>query len=120
MPVVEAPPPLLAAEPPGGAFPAGGWKRGFKEFQLKLTLIGSAVPLRVYFTRSGNVITQHLYRSQLESVDLDSYSIGDRHFKYSVRSPQFLTLKNLFLSNYSISVSSSLSIDIYRNTNLIL
>jgi hypothetical protein len=47
MPVVEAPPPLLAAEPPVAAFPAGGWKRGF---QLKLTLIGTAVPLRVYLT----------------------------------------------------------------------
>ncbi|QFS45039.1 hypothetical protein [Nostoc sphaeroides] len=29
-PIVEAPPPLLAAEPPGDAFPAGGWKRDFK------------------------------------------------------------------------------------------
>ncbi|MEH1768026.1 MAG: hypothetical protein V7L27_17845 [Nostoc sp.] len=28
--VFEAPPLLLAAEPPGAAFPAGGWKRGFK------------------------------------------------------------------------------------------
>ncbi|MEH2053110.1 hypothetical protein [Nostoc sp.] len=28
--VVEAPPRLLAAEPPGAAFPASGWKRGFK------------------------------------------------------------------------------------------
>ncbi|MEH2372020.1 hypothetical protein [Nostoc sp.] len=28
--VLEAPPPLLAAEPPGTAFPASGWKRGFK------------------------------------------------------------------------------------------
>ncbi|MEH2294669.1 MAG: hypothetical protein V7K31_16555 [Nostoc sp.] len=28
--VLEAPPPLLVAEPPGGAFPARGWKRGFK------------------------------------------------------------------------------------------
>ncbi|WP_179067579.1 hypothetical protein [Nostoc sp. C052] len=30
MPVVEAPPLLLAAEPPRAAFPASGWKRGFK------------------------------------------------------------------------------------------
>ncbi|MEH1770227.1 MAG: hypothetical protein V7L27_19015 [Nostoc sp.] len=29
--VLEAPPRLLAAEPPGAAFLAGGWKRGFKE-----------------------------------------------------------------------------------------
>ncbi|MEH2043895.1 hypothetical protein [Nostoc sp.] len=28
--VLEAPPPLLVAEPPGAAFPARGWKRGFK------------------------------------------------------------------------------------------
>ncbi|MEH1856730.1 MAG: hypothetical protein V7L21_01675 [Nostoc sp.] len=28
--VKEAPPPLLAAEPRGAAFPARGWKRGFK------------------------------------------------------------------------------------------
>ncbi|MEH2026749.1 hypothetical protein [Nostoc sp.] len=28
--VLEALPPLLAAEPPGAAFPASGWKRGFK------------------------------------------------------------------------------------------
>ncbi|MEH1857327.1 MAG: hypothetical protein V7L21_04845 [Nostoc sp.] len=28
--VKEAPPPLLAAEPPGTAFSARGWKRGFK------------------------------------------------------------------------------------------
>ncbi|MEH1863378.1 MAG: hypothetical protein V7L21_36425 [Nostoc sp.] len=28
--VKEAPPPLLAAEPPRAAFPARGWKRGFK------------------------------------------------------------------------------------------
>ncbi|WP_269141612.1 hypothetical protein [Nostoc commune] len=28
--VLEAEPPLLAAEPPGAAFPASGWKRGFK------------------------------------------------------------------------------------------
>ncbi|MEH1857606.1 MAG: hypothetical protein V7L21_06330 [Nostoc sp.] len=28
--VLEAPPPELAAEPPGAAFPARGWKRGFK------------------------------------------------------------------------------------------
>ncbi|WP_218651755.1 hypothetical protein [Nostoc sp. C052] len=28
--VLEAPPLLLAAEPPGAAFPAGAWKRGFK------------------------------------------------------------------------------------------
>ncbi|MEH2458629.1 hypothetical protein [Nostoc sp.] len=28
--VLEAPPPLLAALPPGTAFPASGWKRGFK------------------------------------------------------------------------------------------
>ncbi|MEH1766731.1 MAG: hypothetical protein V7L27_14955 [Nostoc sp.] len=28
--VVEAPPRLLAAEPSRAAFPAGGWKRGFK------------------------------------------------------------------------------------------
>ncbi|MEH2051686.1 hypothetical protein [Nostoc sp.] len=25
--VFEAPPPFLLAEPPGAAFPAGGWKR---------------------------------------------------------------------------------------------
>ncbi|MEH2330476.1 hypothetical protein [Nostoc sp.] len=28
--VLEAPPPLLAALPPGAAFPARGWKRGLK------------------------------------------------------------------------------------------
>ncbi|MEH2293514.1 hypothetical protein [Nostoc sp.] len=28
--VLEVPPPLLTAEPPGGAFPASGCKRGFK------------------------------------------------------------------------------------------
>ncbi|MEH1829824.1 MAG: hypothetical protein V7L22_31570 [Nostoc sp.] len=28
--VLEAPPLLLAAEPSGAAFPASGWKRGFK------------------------------------------------------------------------------------------
>ncbi|MEH1919759.1 hypothetical protein [Nostoc sp.] len=28
--VLEAPPLLLAAEPPGAAFTSGGWKRGFK------------------------------------------------------------------------------------------
>ncbi|MEH1765119.1 MAG: hypothetical protein V7L27_00090 [Nostoc sp.] len=28
--VLEAPPLLLAAEPPGATFPASGWKRGFK------------------------------------------------------------------------------------------
>ncbi|WP_335005995.1 hypothetical protein [Nostoc sp.] len=28
--VLEAPPPLLAAEPPGAAFPARGWKRDLK------------------------------------------------------------------------------------------
>ncbi|MEH2329395.1 hypothetical protein [Nostoc sp.] len=28
--VLEALPPLLAAEPPGAAFPARSWKRGFK------------------------------------------------------------------------------------------
>ncbi|MEH2112095.1 hypothetical protein [Nostoc sp.] len=27
---LEAPPRLLAAEPPGAAFPASGWKQGFK------------------------------------------------------------------------------------------
>ncbi|MEH2027345.1 MAG: hypothetical protein V7K62_27920 [Nostoc sp.] len=30
MPVVEAPPPLLAALPPEAAFPASCWKRDFK------------------------------------------------------------------------------------------
>ncbi|MEH1765167.1 MAG: hypothetical protein V7L27_12440 [Nostoc sp.] len=36
--VVEAPPLLLAAEPPGAAFPAGGWRNEvLKEFLLKLT-----------------------------------------------------------------------------------
>ncbi|MEH2053060.1 hypothetical protein [Nostoc sp.] len=29
-PILEAPPLLLAAEPPGAAFPAGGWKRDLK------------------------------------------------------------------------------------------
>ncbi|MEH2362876.1 hypothetical protein [Nostoc sp.] len=29
-PLIEAPPPFLAAEPPGTAFPASGWKRDFK------------------------------------------------------------------------------------------
>ncbi|MEH2050633.1 hypothetical protein [Nostoc sp.] len=28
--ILKAPPPLLAAEPPGAAFPASGWKQGFK------------------------------------------------------------------------------------------
>ncbi|MEH1826526.1 MAG: hypothetical protein V7L22_14355 [Nostoc sp.] len=65
------------------------------------------------------LLLQHLYRSQLESLELDSYSIGDRHFKYSVRSPKFLTIKNLFFGNYSILASSLLGIDIW-NHNLIL
>ncbi|WP_335210715.1 hypothetical protein [Nostoc sp.] len=30
MPLIEAPPPLLAAESPGAAFLASGQKRGFK------------------------------------------------------------------------------------------
>ncbi|WP_334943800.1 hypothetical protein [Nostoc sp.] len=30
MPLIEAPPLFLAAEPPGSAFPARGWKGGFK------------------------------------------------------------------------------------------
>ncbi|MEH2383923.1 MAG: hypothetical protein V7K27_34385 [Nostoc sp.] len=30
MPLIEAPPPFLAAKPPGTAFPASGWKRDFK------------------------------------------------------------------------------------------
>ncbi|MDZ8258854.1 hypothetical protein [Nostoc sp. ChiQUE01b] len=30
MPLIEAPPSELAAEPPRAAFPASGWKRGFK------------------------------------------------------------------------------------------
>ncbi|MEH1767933.1 hypothetical protein [Nostoc sp.] len=29
---VEASPLLLAAEPPGAAFPASGWKRSFKKY----------------------------------------------------------------------------------------
>ncbi|MEH2051834.1 hypothetical protein [Nostoc sp.] len=28
--ILKAPPPLLAALPPGTAFPAGGWKRDLK------------------------------------------------------------------------------------------
>ncbi len=34
MPLIEAPPPLLAALPPGAAFPARGWKRGFKAIRF--------------------------------------------------------------------------------------
>ncbi|MBN3940671.1 MAG: hypothetical protein V7L21_13225 [Nostoc sp.] len=30
MPSLGLPPPLLAALPPGAAFPARGWKQGFK------------------------------------------------------------------------------------------
>ncbi|MEH2257137.1 hypothetical protein [Nostoc sp.] len=48
--ILEAPPPLLAALPPGAAFPARSWNEVLKEFQLKLTPMGSAVPLRVYLT----------------------------------------------------------------------
>ncbi|MEH2412670.1 hypothetical protein [Nostoc sp.] len=53
--VLEAPPPLLAAEPPRAAFPASGWKQGFNEvlkgFALKLTRMSIAVPLpRSLFT----------------------------------------------------------------------
>ncbi|MBN3939829.1 hypothetical protein [Nostoc sp.] len=34
MPLIEAPPPLLAALPPRAAFPARDWKRGFKAIRF--------------------------------------------------------------------------------------
>nr|MDZ7947933.1 hypothetical protein [Nostoc sp. EfeVER01] len=40
-----------------------------------------------------SLLLQHLYQSQLESVDLDSYSRGDRYLNESVRSPSLLTIK---------------------------
>ncbi|MEH2054418.1 hypothetical protein [Nostoc sp.] len=47
--VFKAPPLELAAEPPGAAFPAGGWKRGLIRILAYLLPSSPAIP-------PGNII----------------------------------------------------------------
>ena len=51
MPLIEAPPLLLAAEPPGTAFPARGWKRDFNP-KSKIQNCNDALPSKDFAVSS--------------------------------------------------------------------